>query len=535
MSAEAIVYTSDTDFNFASRETCFSFSIILAFFGLVAFLTISTIFLGLRGIFSISVVFANLVYPAYISILFYRDKLEMSLNQLGSTFPFTPLLDLIGNTLYINYTGSNSVDLSAVGGNASDWATYAATTDVDLSGNVLFNSGRVETGIIRTGLIEPQLGGSNINVDGNFLTTGSISTTQDVYVSSISMLGLYSTVQAGGGGGDPALSNAVSTLTQKTDGIISYDAGGRLTTFENNSPPFVANQGIQVFGDVQCGFSPPYVSLLALGNGINLNALYNKLGISPTELGQVSSIVNYSVVGTPSEWIPDNQPPTLGTDNSWRHIKPAGAPGVGIKINWAMYNPYFGQALPYTVPASPVILRKNLNAVWAVIRPVANIAVQGAIFFNIYTYDVSSPPVGGFTSRWDYNANNLALPLTTGAQTLCAGFKYLIYCYDAPKIVATPANLTTITQANGQYPTQTYATRLQDPYDIYPDIPHIPFSAVSLHPNPQTAPVPLDVQVSGIALNTTSSSLTAGLDVEVLAFGYKAEGYLNYQYVLEFA
>ena len=127
------------------------------------------------------------------------------------------------------------------------------------------------------------------------------------------------------------------------------------------------------------------------------------------------------------------------------------------------------------------------------------------------------------------------LKITTKYKNLKMAFlKYLIYCYDAPKIVATPANLTTITQANGQYPTQTYATRLQDPYDIYTDIPHIPFSAVSLHPNPQTAPVPLDVQVSAIALSTTSSSLTAGLDVEVLAFGFKS-GVENYEYLLEFA
>jgi hypothetical protein len=101
--------------------------------------------------------------------------------------------------------------------------------------------------------------------------------------------------------------------------------------------------------------------------------------------------------------------------------------------------------------------------------------------------------------------------------------------------VATPANLTTITQANGQYPGQTRPYQLHDPYDIYTDIPHVGFSAVSLHPNPQTAPAPLDVPVSGIALNTTSSSLTAGLDFDVIAFGYRANnGAQNYEYVLNY-
>jgi len=460
----------------------------------------------------------------------------MSLNQLGTTWPFVPTLQLVGNTLTINYTGSNSVDLAAVGGDPSQWASYLAVSDVDLSGNVIFNSGRVETGIIRTGLIEPELGGSNIFVEGNLLINGEVSTSQDLYVSSISFLSLYSTVQGGGSGIDPALSNAVSTLTQKTDGIITYDAGGRLTTFETSAQPFVAGQGILVNGDVQAGFSPPYVSLLNLGLGLNLTALYNKLQIVPTEVGNISSIVNFAVVGAPSEWVPDEQSPTSGTDNTWRHVKPAGAPGVGIKINWAMYNPYYGQSLPYVSPPLPTILKKNLNAVWAVISPNANIATQGAIFFNIYTYDTTNPPGGYFTSRWDYNANNLALPLTNGPLTLCAGFTYLIYCLDQDKTVATPTNLTTLAQANGQYPGQTRPYQLHDPYDIWTDIPHIGFSAVSLHPNPQTAPAPLDVPVSAIALGTTSSSLTAGLNFDVISIGYRAnDGSQNYEYYLNFA
>jgi hypothetical protein len=425
-------------------------------------------------------------------------------------------LDLCGTLLTISQAGSATVDISGTGGGGdpSTWSQYPATQSVAFSSFDITGVNRTESGIVRVGLLEPQLGGSYIDIITDVSSSGSASFAGDVDASE----------------------GSLNSTILKTNGITSYDAGARLTTFETGTLPFVAGQGLRVYGDVVVGVSDPGKSVESAITAFDPAGIYSKLGIVPTALGMNPTTVNYGVVGgPPSDWIPDNQPPTLGADNSWRHIKPAGAPGVGIKINWAMYNPYFGQALPYTVPASPAILRKNLNAVWAVIRPNANIAVQGAIFFNIFTYDVASPPGGAFTSRWDYNANNLALPLTTGAQTLCAGFKYLIYCYDAPKIVATPANLTTIAQANGQYPTQTYATRLNDPYDIYTDIPHIPFSAVSLHPNPQTAPIPLDVQVSGLALNTTSSSLTAGLDFDVIAMGYKAEGYLNYEYLLEFA
>lgn len=436
----------------------------------------------------------------------------MSLNGLGTTWPYLPQLDLCGTLLTISQAGSATVDISGTGGDPSTWSQYPATQSIDAASNDITGANRVESGIVRVGILEPQLGGTYIDVITDISSSGSAVFAGDVDASE----------------------GSLNTTVLKTNGITSYDAGSKRTIFGNTTPPYIYNQGVRIHGDCYLGIADPGQSVLNAINAFDPAGIYSKLGIVPTALYRTTQTVNYGIVGTPSQWVPDQQPPTLGADNSWRHIKPAGAPGVGIKINWNMYNPYYGQALPYTVPASPPILRKDLNAVWAVIRPVANIAVQGAIFFNLYTYNVASPPVGGFTSRWDYNANNLALPLTTGTQTLCAGFKYLIYCYDAPKIVATPANLTTITQANGQYPTQTYATRLQDPYDIYTDMPHIPFSAVSLHPNPQTAPVPLDVQVSGIALNTTSSSLTAGLDVEVLAFGYKS-GVENYEYLLEFA
>ena len=439
----------------------------------------------------------------------------MSLNGLGTTWPYLPQLDLCGTLLTISQAGSATVDISGTGGGGdpSTWSQYPATQSVAFSSFDITGVNRTESGIVRVGVLEPQLGGTYIDIITDISSNGSASFAGDVDASE----------------------GSLNATILKTVGIDSYDAGSKRTIFGNSTPPYIYNQGVRIHGDCYLGILDPGQSVLNAINAFDPAGLYSKLGIVPTALGIGVNTIKYSVVGgPPSVWIPDQQPPTLGATNSWRHIKPAGAPGVGIKINWNMYNPYFGQLLPYTIPASPPILRKNLNAVWAVIRPNANIAVQGAIFFNIYTYDVASPPGGAFTSRWDYNANNLALPLTTGTQTLCAGFQYLIYCYDAPKIVATPANLTTIAQANGQYPTQTYATRINDPYDIYTDIPHIPFSAVSLHPNPQTAPIPLDVQVSAIALSTTSSSLTAGLDFDVIAMGYKAEGYINYKYVLEY-
>jgi hypothetical protein len=197
----------------------------------------------------------------------------MSLNQLGTTWPFVPTLSLDGNTLTINYTGSNSVDLASVGGDPSQWATYPAVSDLDISGYVMYNTGRVETGVIRVGTIEPELGGSNI-----FLY-GTLTTNEDVYVSSISVVGLNSTVlgiQSGGSGGDPGLSTAVSTLIQKTDGIFSYDPNTKLTVF--NQPPLVPDSGIEVFGTTK--------------SSSDVTALYG----SPNQISLINVGLNYNVV-----------------------------------------------------------------------------------------------------------------------------------------------------------------------------------------------------------------------------------------------
>lgn len=264
--------------------------------------------------------------------------------------------------------------------------------------------------------------------------------------------------------------------------------------------------------------------------------LQNKLGIVPTSSALVSSTVNYTGsggVGTPSSWVPDQSPPIAGgVNNGWRFVKAAGAGGGTAKINWNPYNPYYGQALPLS-PASPAFTKKQLNCVWAVITPTVSINVQGVVFFNLYTYDTTNPPSGAFTSRWDYSANNLALPLTTGGLTLQANFRYLIYCYDAPKIVATPATLTTITNCNGQYPSQSSSELMKDPYDIHTDIPHIGFSAVALTNSSSAPSDPTTVQISQIAFSSTSSAVAAGLDFTVHSIGYRANnGAQTFEYDL---
>jgi hypothetical protein len=232
------------------------------------------------------------------------------------------------------------------------------------------------------------------------------------------------------------------------------------------------------------------------------------------------------------------------TGNYWRALKTAAV--AGQKQDWRPYNPYFGNPnyvspiVPGSiVPASPAFKKKDLKTVWALIRPNVRLTTQGAMFFNIYTLDTVSPPATGlFTSRFDYSAAVNALPVSTGTQTLEVGFTYLIFCVDYPKLIANPATTTTITACNGQFASQGTNKMLRDPIDLHTDVPHVPFGFVA-YTNPGGASDPSTVQVSAISLSTTSSSLTGGLDVDVLAIGWSADdglgGTANYEYNMQFA
>ena len=242
-------------------------------------------------------------------------------------------------------------------------------------------------------------------------------------------------------------------------------------------------------------------------------------------------------------YIPDPTPatiilPTAGAGNSWRLTKAAGVPGNNTRYWLWPYNPQFGNAPPYSAP--PVtFLKKNLNSLWARIRvktsAVNGIATQGALFFNIYTYDYGTAPTQAYSTRFDYSANNLALPLTTGTLTLQTDFEYLVYAFDAPKIVANPAAPGTITEANGQVAGQLTSEMLRDPFDIYTNIPHIPFGAVA-YANGAVVPSNIvNVPVLSLSFGTTSSTLTNGADIELLSVGYSANGgTINEEIVLNY-
>jgi len=460
------------------------------------------------------------------------------------------------------------------GGAVANWSTYPAVSDVTLASNNILTVARTDTGIVRVGQLAPLLGSTYIDVLTDLSSNFNVDTAGDV-VSSFGTQN-YSLNSTGGKtegiisynsgtkttvfntapivptsgievvGSVSASADVVSSFgTQnyslnstggKTEGIVSYNSGTKTTVF--NTAPIVPTSGIEVVGsvsasaDIVSSFGTQNYSLNTLGS--LLPGLLARLDAVMIATGQSASNVYYtggSGVGTPSSWVPDQSPPEAGgTSNGWRFTKAAGGGGGTKKMNWYPYNPLYGLSPPYTQPVGS-FLKRDLQACWAVITPAISISVQGVLFFNIFTYDYPSPPTTAFSNRWDYCANNLALPLTTGLLTLQAGFKYLICCVDADKIVATPGALTTITNCNGQFPSQTQTTKLRDPIDIHTDIPHITFTAVALSTGTDPTPPadPSQVYVSAISLSTTSSSVAAGLDFTVHSIGFRAGGY-NVEY-----
>lgn len=335
--------------------------------------------------------------------------------------------------------------------------------------------------------------------------------------------------------------------------------------------------------------------------------LYNRLQIVPTVFGQTSSTVYYTgptgLTGPPNSWIGSTgtaQPLTGGTLDGWRNFKQVGVTGPATQVQFSMYNPYFGQGVTYTVDPTPTILKKDLSTVWAVITTKNRINVQGTIFFNIYTYDITNPPTApaDYTNRFDYSIAiypTMYGSPTTFQQSLAGGFRYLICAVDSPKTsqqtlanrtvtlalnqlvtgntytiftVGTGVNWTSIGAAvatvgcvfvyngtattgtlgvaqeevttalligNLQTPEQT--TFLRDPYDIYIDIPHVPFNAVTGASN---APQPADISniaVSKIVIGSTSSALGCPtLDWTVEACGYSSViAGVNEEFILKYS
>jgi hypothetical protein len=502
-----------------------------------------------------------------------RANTEIILEGVGVSFPQAGISDNIGSV-----GGANQFLKSGPTGGALLWGNL---TEAELPPNPLFSTINLYPLSPFGGKINYATSGE-INYSTNMTLIDNTSAgnfgfnydTAGATISGVSTIGM--TITSGAATSVGAFVGSDNKSYIKGDGLTSLNvllptSISSLTVSSINGtsyPPQPANAGLQ-----------------------------NRLQIVPTLVGQSTSTVLYSAIGSPSTWIPDNTsylPITGGNNNGWRQFKEVGTSGISTKVSWWPYNPYYGQSLPFTVNPSPLILKKNLNSVWAVIYTKNRISVQGEIFFNIFTYDVANPPTSPgntFTNRFDYSILNFASPEgapVTFPATLAGGFRYLICAVDAPKytqqtlvtvnatamvtgqtytiltvgntnwtsIGAAVATIgcvfvknatagtgngtgsqevnTSILIGNGQYPNQTGF--LRDPYDIRTDIPHIPFSAVLVATNTPQPADPSSVAVSGIAISGTSGTVSPTLDWTVEAIGYSANnGAQNYSYTLNYS
>jgi hypothetical protein len=219
---------------------------------------------------------------------------------------------------------------------------------------------------------------------------------------------------------------------------------------------------------------------VTIPTGFNLEGIYNKLGAfpaTPFTSDTVALAINND--GTPATAIvPDGTPPTGSTTPEgalcWLYTKPSPA---NTGFNWYMYNPRFG------APTAPLpIIKNKLQSLWALIQPAVNTNIYqaGVIALNVYTFDDANPPTSGFyNSRWAYS-NQAGVNSGQSGVNLYAGYTYLVYAYDAPRIVNV--------QGVGMPDSQQWG--LRDPYDIHPEVNHIALANTVIAFNPWTTGTP---------------------------------------------
>jgi hypothetical protein len=104
-------------------------------------------------------------------------------------------------------------------------------------------------------------------------------------------------------------------------------------------------------------------------------------------------------------------------------------------------------------------------------------SLLGYLFFNLYTFDNSIGSPLAYTNRIDYLCTKAVENFSNEAVTnLQAGYKYLIYAKDSSKYLPNATDTTAPFYASSSFPSQLTTEMLKDPYDIYTDIPHIPFN-----------------------------------------------------------
>ena len=297
------------------------------------------------------------------------------------------------------------------------------------------------------------------------------------------------------------------------------------------------------------------------GTGWRFNKTYNLITVAPSGL----TLNNTYEIVTPGtiNWVAIGASNALAnTKFTYNGLAITGTGGTAIetsKISWYTLNSLYGLTLPQTTPASGIVSKADLQTAWFLVKFNADIAVQGSLAIQIdsYAYQYNSNTTNSYTGRWAYSfplQQGFGFSATTttnmtsnaGTPRLKTGFTYLLYAGD----YSTLGQAGPIGTASASYypggaglfaPSQTLVSQtLRDPYDVYPDYPHMGLTSCSYTSN-TIGPAyggsnvysdPAATEVVGIYLNTSSDAPYSGTgqtvtDFQVLAMGYSTSNVSN--------
>jgi hypothetical protein len=343
--------------------------------------------------------------------------------------------------------------------------------------------------------------------------------------------------------------------TALTNRVIANSFGTPTVSTLTWSTGQVANKYVPLAPDTSVTYRAP-VSPQAGQTGWRFTKTYALLDVHVTGLvtGSTYTIVtpgstNWTSIGALAS--------TAGTQFTYNGVAITGNNGTATessKISWYNRNTLYGLALPVLTPPLDAFSKANLRNAWFLVRFNADIAVQGSLAIQIETYAYQftfpGPTYPSFTGRWAYSfplqqgvgfagQTNTNLTTATTIPRLKAGFTYLLYAGDyssvgMPGPYLPPSN-TFLAGASGLFgPSQAQVDNtLKDPYDVYPEYPHIGLTSCLYTANATQPPYgganPYSdqgaVEVASIYLNTSSTAPYSGVGQTVTDFNVLAMGY----------
>ena len=293
------------------------------------------------------------------------------------------------------------------------------------------------------------------------------------------------------------------------------------------------------------------------GTGWRFNKTYNLITVATSGLTLNST---YMIV-TPGtiNWVAIGAANALAnTKFTYNGATITGTGGTAIetsKISWYTLNSLYSLTLPQTTPVAGIVSKADLQTAWFLVKFNADIAVQGSLAIQIetYAYQYNSNTSNSYTGRWAYSfplQQNVGFTAGTttninaggnpglGSSRLKSGFTYLLYAGD----YSTVGQSGPVGTASASYypggaglfaPSQTLVfNTLKDPYDVYPEYPHMGLTSCSYTSN-AIGPAyggsnvysdPAATEVVSIYLNTSSDAPYSGTgqtvtDFQVLAMG----------------